>query len=247
MTVLKSTFLINRGITNRHCFTCSFKNKQSLHCSFMLLHILCCTIVPSSLLRLPHTAVSTLVVVLLHFTYISLQTLHCCVFPFSHSHCCVRILYLCTYACFPSSQREKISPRCCVLPFTHYNHTSVVSHLHFRCNQHTQCTYIYCCKENFLLHVLLPITFHFFNNKKKLHAAAFLIFTLLCVFSTCSPTTKTRLTLPFSFLYEKISLHSQTLDIYALLRFALFSFSSHCFALSLPIQKNSICFVLHSL
>ena len=31
-TVLKSTFLINRGITNRHCFTCSFKNKQSLHC-----------------------------------------------------------------------------------------------------------------------------------------------------------------------------------------------------------------------
>ena len=75
------------GITAKHCFRCSFKTKHSLHCcayslhcSFMLLHILCCTVVPSSLLRLPHTAVSTLVVVSLHFTYISLQTLHCCAF-----------------------------------------------------------------------------------------------------------------------------------------------------------------------
>jgi len=55
-----------------------------VHTHYLVL--LCCCIfsaalvVPSSLLRLPHTAVSTLAVVSLHFTCISLQTLHSCAF-----------------------------------------------------------------------------------------------------------------------------------------------------------------------
>lgn len=90
----------------------------------MLLHILCCTVVPSSLLRLPHTAVSTLAVLSLHFTYISLQTLHCCAFfkdrmlnlfwnnysvpPYKFTLLCVNISYIC---CCPKTSS------CCLFLF----------------------------------------------------------------------------------------------------------------------------------
>ena len=70
MTVLKSTFLINRGITNRHCFACSFKNKQSLHCCV-------CKLITM-------------------FSYAdAYYLLHCCAifFTVSTPHCCV---YTCT-------------------------------------------------------------------------------------------------------------------------------------------------------
>ena len=87
MTVLKSTFLINRGIYQMTASNAVPKQTiiallcvQTHYNSPMLMHILCCTVVPSSSLCLSHTAVSTLAVVLLHFTYISLQTLHCCAF-----------------------------------------------------------------------------------------------------------------------------------------------------------------------
>ena len=57
------------------CFKCSSKTNNhctavcanSLQCSPMLMHILCCIFVPSSLLRLPHTVVSTLAL-LVHFS-----------------------------------------------------------------------------------------------------------------------------------------------------------------------------------